>query len=402
MNRLAVLITVGAALLLSQGCTQVVETIPLEPSALPYSKTTCESAFGGYYLPRALIRVKANAADAVTLATDNLDVALNVVGDKSQLFCLDYLSQANAQDLIAVQRDANGLLSSISTTAEDKTPEIAAKLIQTGEYLAIAAARSARPATSGDNVDLEFDPFNWDELVAVKRALKRFGFCLYIEGYSFHVPVYDPVAALTAGRTWCSNDNPAYPGVETDEFSSLPVPLEVMRTGVLYRPNKTFKLVILRQTDPGSRGPWQIYQTKRVDMPNISPVLSIGVKRAVFATRKTTLNFNNGVLTDVAINKGSELVGFVSIPLALAKAIVDVPGQIVTLRITDTNNKTQLIAAQTQLIEAIASYKATAGATSNDGTGRSASVAIRRSAEIYGACRDAGGGAACGTLPPSQ
>jgi hypothetical protein len=325
-----------------------------------------------------------------------------VVGDKSQLLCLDYLAQPNAQDLIAVQRDPNGLLSSISTTAEDKTPEIAAKLIQTGEYLAIAAGRSARSATSGDSVDLEFDPFNWDELIAVKRALKRFGFCAYIEGYSFRVPAHDPADALAVGRAWCSSDNPARPALETDEYSSLPVPPEIMRTGVLYRPNKTFKLVILRRPDPGGKAVWQLYQTKRLDMPNVSPVLSVGVDRAVFATRKTTLNFNKGVLTDVAINKGSELVGFVSIPLALAKAIVDVPGQIVTLRITDTNNQTQLLAAQTQLIEAIASYKVTTGAAGVTIPGRSASLETLRRTEIYAACRDAGGGAACGTLPSAQ
>jgi hypothetical protein len=383
------------------GCLQVVETIPIEVGALPYGPT-CHSSFGAYYLPRALLRVKANAAtDATTLATDSLELGLNMVGDRNQVFCLDYLAQSNSEDKITVQRDTNGLLKTISSNVIDRTPEIAAKLIETGEDLAIAAARSAAvPIVAGDKADLEFDPFNWDELMAVKRALRRFGFCVYIEGYSFHLGSRDPGEALAAGQAWCNQANPGRPQPLTDEFASLPVSPEVMNSGVLYRPNVTYKIVILRRTDPGSRDPWTLFQTKRLDMPNISPVLSVGIERAVFTSRKTALNFNKGVLTDVAIEKKSELVGFVSIPLAAAKAIVDVPGQIVTIRLTDTNNKTALLAAQTQLIEAIAAYKvATANTTIGSLPGRSATLTDRRSAEIYGACQNAGGGPACGALP---
>ena len=380
-------------------CTQVVETIPIEVGPLPYGPT-CRSSFGAYYLPRALLRVKANAADTITLGADGVELSSNTVGDRNQLFCLDHLAQANSEDQIAVQRDVNGLLSSISSKVVDKTPEIAAKLIEVGENLAVAA-RNANgvPPVSGQTVDLEFDPFNWDELTSVKRALRRFGFCIYVEGYSFHLTSRDPAEALAAGQVWCDSTNPARPEPATDEFASLPVSPEVMRSGVLYRPNITYKVVILRRPDPGSRTKWTLFQTKRIDMPNISPVLSIGVERAVFTTRKTTLNFNKGVLTDVAIDKKSELAGFVSIPLAAAKAIVDVPGQIVTLRITDTSNKTALLVAQTQLIEAMAAYKTANAANGSLPGGRSATLAQRRSAEIYGACQNAGGGPACGALP---
>jgi hypothetical protein len=162
-----------------------------------------------------------------------------------------------------------------------------------------------------------------------------------------------------------------------------------MSSGVLYRPNIAHKVVILRRRDPGGRAPWTVYQTKQVDMPNISPVLAIGVDRAIFANRKTTLSFSKGVLTDVAINKGSELVGFVQIPLAVAKAIVDVPGQIVTLRLVDTQNKTALLTAQTQLIQAIAAYRQTTG--SDPILGRSAPLPEERRARIRAACADANG-----------
>jgi hypothetical protein len=390
-NPMALLAAPAIALALLS-CTEVVETVPLTVGPLPYGPT-CHSAFGAYYLPRALLHVTATAGtDTNTLDTSPLAASLTVVADRTQPLCLDFLSLPNSQDIVTVQRDPKdpALLASISSDVTDQTPQIVTSLIQTGENLAVAARLAPTGTTlPADTADLEFDPFNWDELVTAKKALRRFGYCLYIEGFSFNIRSRDPAHLLAAGRAWCDQANPVPPAVPTDEYSALPIAPEVMSSGVLYRPNITHKVVILRRRDPGGREPWTVYQTKQVDMPNVSPVLSIGVQRAMFANRKTTLNFNKGVLTDVAINKGSELVGFVQIPLALAKAIVDVPGQIVTLRLVDTQNKTALLTAQTQLIQAIAAYRQTTG--SNPIVGRSAPLPEERSARIRAACSDAGG-----------
>lgn len=63
------------------------------------------------------------------------------------------------------------------------------------------------------------------------------------------------------------------------------------------------------------------------------------------------------MLTEATIDKKSELVGFVSIPLKVANAILDIPAQIVQLRINRTNARTNLIAAETALIEARAALE---------------------------------------------
>jgi hypothetical protein len=135
-----------------------------------------------------------------------------------------------------------------------------------------------------------------------------------------------------------------------------PVPPEAMRTGILYRPKMTYKVVILRKTDPNGRVPWTLYQTIRVEMVNASPILSIGLERAAFANRKTTAYFDSGTLTDVAVDKDSEAAGFVVIPLSIAQAIVDVPAQILQVRIADTQNQAALLQAQGQLFQAMAQY----------------------------------------------
>jgi hypothetical protein len=95
------------------------------------------------------------------------------------------------------------------------------------------------------------------------------------------------------------------------------------------------------------------------------------------------------LVVDVAIDKQAELAGFVSIPLALAQAIVSVPAQIVTFRLADINNQAALLGAQTQLIQTVQTYNQTVAANPLPaGVPRSADV---RSAQIYGGCRNAGG-----------
>lgn len=377
----------GCALVLTMlsGCGRVVETSGLVPGPMGYGPT-CHSSLGSYYLPRGLLRIKAQAG-ATSIASAGLEADVTMVADRDQPFCLDYLSSPTSDDLIVVKRDPKGLLVGVTSEVEDKTPAIANALIETAEAAVIAAARAAalEAAGAGDRLDVEFDPFVWQELLTVNRALKRFGFCLYVEGRTFPIDGLDPAAIVTAGRQWCALENPPVFIPPGDEFAALPVAPEVMRTGILYRPNIAHKIVVLRKSDPTGRRPWQIYQTKRVEMPNVSPILSIGVERAMFATRKTTLAFNRGVLTDVTIDKGSEVAGFVSIPLNVARAVVRVPGEILTLRITDTSNRIALINAQIGLIKAVNERNAVAPAAAAP---RSADA---RTGQFVGACLDARG-----------
>jgi hypothetical protein len=64
-------------------------------------------------------------------------------------------------------------------------------------------------------------------------------------------------------------------------------------------------------------------------MPNASPIFSVGVDRSAFVTRKTTLlAFDAGVLRDITIEKPSEVLSFVEIPLRVAQVVVAVPAEI--------------------------------------------------------------------------
>lgn len=362
-------------------CTRVVETVPLEQSALSYGPT-CNSPLGAYYLPKSLLKLKATAGDTAI----KLDTFAKVsTADRTQLLCLDYLSSPVSDDVVRVTRSPNGLLEAVTSRVVDKTPDIFEKLVEIGANLAITAGRSSA-VRSGETLEIEFDPFNWVEVSVAKAALRRFGICVYIEGYSFQVDGLTPAAIRKAGERWCSTGQPTQYESEALYYSSLPIPSQIMQTGILYRPNVSHRVVVLRKNDPDGLEGWSLFQTAQVDMPNVAPILSIGVDRALFATRETDLSFNSGVLTDVSINKTSELAGFVRIPLAVAKAVVAVPAQIIKFRIADATNQTALLNAQGQLANTLAQIRRDNAAQTDASAPRSS-----RTATFVGSCTNAGG-----------
>jgi hypothetical protein len=395
------LLTALAAAAALAACTQVIETVPFEPVEFSSAPTRCHSALGYYFLPRALLNVKATSDPVARTRTLDLGSVPTTIADTKQAFCLDYLASPQSIDLVVVDRSPLGLLQRINSNVEDRTPQIAQMLIQTAENLAIAGRAAALPNTQSDSLNIQFDPFNYADMVETKKALRRFGFCIYVEGYSFPSEGLSNQQIRAGANDWCSSPIEATPFFEHPllTFAKLPVPPEAMRRGVLYRPKSTHNIVILRRKDPAG-GPWELFQTKRFELPNASPVLSIGIERALFTTRVTTVNFNDGTLTDVAVDKDSEAVGFVTIPLAAAKAITEVPSQIVKFRIADTQSHAALINAQGNLLKALADYNALVHPPATTGLGGAMpKSAIARSGQFIGGCLDANGpAAACANL----
>jgi hypothetical protein len=349
------ILALAAILAAATACTNVVETQRLSQT----DGIACRSTAGGYFLPKVLVRLSVSLNDAPGgrgFKLDNNTPAFETVADRHhQPYCLDYLASPTAKDVVAVERGTNGLLLKVVSNAEDRSTQIALKLIDTAENFTKAALRARTLGVAGttETGDFTFDPFDPQEMTEINRALRRFGFCAYIENHSFPDGYISPQA-------WCSDPaQERYVNQYNVLLATTPVAPEALNIGILYRPNATHKLVIRRKSDPGGREPWALFMTKHVEMPNVSPIFSIGVERALFATRVTELTFANGVLTNIKIDKGSELENFSQIPLALAQAIVKLPTEIVQLRIDDTNNATTLANKQMELASALATLAQT-------------------------------------------
>jgi len=299
----------------------------------------------------------------------------------------------------------NGLLKKISTNAEDRSEKIAETLIRTvftgisqnpgfSESL-LQAGRAQLPArlSNAKQFEAEYDPFDPDQTAVVNDALKELGFCLLLEEQNLNYEAYcsNPLRHTTRerliNRTSVRNAEPhpvisqscRVEDVDHDgwrtrtshldrgggpqcRLASHEPAVNLTRTvkrdrpreysqGIFYRARLPYNYYLYIRPNMKVMGNWKLRGTAVVHLENRSPVFSVAVDRTFFATRQTALDFDDGVLQDVTISKGSELAGFVSIPLLIAQSIAALPANIIQIRIDQTNNRGKLIAAQTALIE---------------------------------------------------
>ena len=343
------------ALVVLSACSSMLETTQYDWSA-PVAAQRCSA--GAYYLPRRLLSFTLGAPEG-TPARNELTFAVPIVvaAARPPPAALPRLSSApTADDMLVIDRTADGLLKKITANAEDKSLEIAQAAIDVFRHAAVAtgAGRSTAVLKVGSLAlagKFEMDPFDVPESAAINNSIKDMGYCIYVEGYTFdprrltpEAYCRNPLAAITLGA-------PRAPEIDRDAA------LTEARRGVLYRPNLPHRVVVMRNLDPLKSGRWRLQQTLAVDMPNVSPVFSVGVDRTFFTERKTTLTFESGVLKDVQLMKGSELNSMAEVPLRVVQAITAIPAQIVQVRINRTNNEEALINAQAKLLATLRTFR---------------------------------------------
>jgi hypothetical protein len=330
------------------GCS-VMDTVPLVGD----TGEMCHTATGAYFLSKSYISLKVTQQD-VNQAYQLVVSDPVADSDRNQMYCLDYLASPFADDTVNVIRDpALGVLLRVSSVNDDKTKDVALTALQIGVIAATGnpnVTRKVRIETSAADAptilaDYALDPFDRIKLAEVNAALAgTYGYCAIIDGRTVQGP--DIQSYCNSPLNYARNHY--VPALDDPPPAIRP---EEVGRGILYRPNQTYHLVILRRRDPQSSTPWHIFQTKRIEMPNVSPVFSIGIERSMFVKRTTTLMFDNGVLRDIAIEKPSEVLGFVEIPLRVVQAVIAIPAQIVKVRIKAVNNEQAIADAQAGLIQ---------------------------------------------------
>jgi hypothetical protein len=215
-----------------------------------------------------------------------------------------------SEDTVNLTIDPDGLLKKIESSTEDKTGQIILKLIETAKEAAKAAALApAGVATqTGDYV------FNPEEVDAANARIR---------------------SDLGAGAPEIRIDPPvphSLPDAKCDG------------DGVCFRPLRPYVVTITVGGIP--------FHSEIVLMPNGAPILSLPIHRAAFVKNITNVTFDRGILTEVRIEKPSELLAFFEIPLAVAKAIASVPAELLQLKIDYSSKEKGLAEAQKAQLEA--------------------------------------------------
>ncbi|WP_217578410.1 hypothetical protein [Mesorhizobium sp. GbtcB19] len=343
--------------MLVSACSQsMLETGSVEgPAGLATASPpgACHVNAGAYFLPKRLVHVEIGGSPA----NYGLKLIANteLVSDTTDTFCLDFLLSAFSNDRVGIQRSENGLLARIYTFADDRSKPIANAIIQaTGDLIAASKAqeladlgRSAQLQLSDTALyaTLDYDPFDRREAEAVNKALRPFGYCVYMDDRDDpYVEGWSPQLCRqpSAGRA-------VYPDQQERADAR-----KLMQRGVLYRPELSHRIKILRKKDPDSPSePWLLAGTEYVSMPNHAPIFALGVNRAMFVTAETDVVFENGLLKNVTVVKPSELNAAVDIPLYAAQVALSIPAATLSIFQNEAANRKELWQTNAELIQTL-------------------------------------------------
>jgi hypothetical protein len=343
------------------GCGSVLQSARMELESVPARATACAGEVGSYFLAKGELDFKV----AMTKAGDqgyytyDLDSTkqgdfVAITTDRNQAFCTQYNSNIATSDVILIQHENDlPILKKVYSNVDDQSDDIV-KDVASGVALSLANINSGHNrsfadengTSKGDIRQFRFDPFDRDLLKAVNQSLKPVGYCVFID------PAGDP---LVPG--WMAEACPGGPArpVATEDDVYPPPPVRVTEKrgsiGIYYKPFSTHTLAILKRDDPTSGMPWRVWLRQSIAMPNLSPVFEIEVKRGFFADRTTQIDFKNGALAGVKIEKKSELSALAGSVLNIVAIGVRIPAKALIISTNQAENNAKIIEANQALLE---------------------------------------------------
>ena len=283
-----------------------------------------------YFLPTGHIRLQIFEPEGKLQC--EIKVTEIYVPDVSKSFFVEYHPSILSDDSeVKVTVNKQGFLAGVLTKTEDKTPAIIAALGQIARTILRLPAAPPMPLAPDAEplpckLDMTFDPFN-----PVERAHVLSQVQMQRVGQNVTALKIEPVSA----------NAPSTNGIDDDWFRKT---LDRI-PGIYHRPLLPYKLKF-ETTNPALQPVTVVY------LPNNSPILGLDILRAPFVKNEYDITFENGILTSVKWVKPSEALGFVNIPLDLAKAIVSIPSELLTVKVNDLTAEKGLLEAEKNLIQA--------------------------------------------------
>lgn len=300
MNRITPFLVVAT---LTLGCSMVATS----SKEILNKSETLKTTGAYYFLPSGKIHIQVLKGDS--------DYALKfvetiLVPDHSEVFLLDYKNSAVSDDTLTIKLTPDGLLSKVETKAADKTGEIIIKLAEVGKEVAKAAAYVS---SVGEKPEVIRDlTFSSSDVNAINAELAK------IPGANLQINL-DPLASLASTITGESK-------------------------GICFRPQTPFKLGFVKNNE--------LIEQRILLLPDRAPRVCMPLERAPFVSKVTNLSFEKGILTEVHIEKPSEALAFMEIPLSIAKMLASLPAELLQLKINYSNREKELATAQKAELEA--------------------------------------------------
>ena len=285
-----------------------------------------------------------------------LDVVTKI--DPGKAYYLQYIPSPSSDDDVDIAVK-NFFISSVKTTAENKSDEIALKSVELikqavllGTGIPGAPLETAETGAKSKDVGT----------ASIDAPQKQEKFAGCPESIDIEV---DPIDIMTTAKqtfnfTGCQcykKDNTScLPGeiqfkIERLAFISDPNPVTDDQ-GVHYRAAFPYRLII---TVGNSDGITKVVE-RIVLLPNESPAYLFDLRRTAFVKKTYDVQFENGFLTSAKINKPSELLAGVSLPVDIIKSVASIPAEIIQLKINYNSQQQALLEAEKTRFESLKAF----------------------------------------------
>ncbi len=292
-----------------------------------------------YYLPKGLIKVTSVAEvmiytdkdydklKGMYLLSQSFVHEIEIIPDSRQILKLSYVNNIFSKDEIDLKINDKGLLTNVNIVTEDRLPNIIEAL--TKAPITVSAFKQIDSEKFEEKLDINY-------VVTVEKFTRTF--------------LFDP-DDLTKKENWIISKIDQYKGsMHVDagfainrhlpELEEKPASLGLGKAvdGIVSRPMILQKFVITPTSNELNAQTVEFYES----LPDTNLNFNIPVSRALFSKISNNLLISNGMLVGYKMEKPSELEGFISIPINIAKAIISIPAQLFQFRIDTTKRKTVL------------------------------------------------------------
>ena len=388
---------VAASILCVACSSQMQRSAPLQMDYLTANPMTKRGLTGmPYFLPDTVVPVTVSGdffllperKDQKPLTGADYEYVLTVtvgatkqVADPDAALMLEYQSEAGTSDTFKLAVGANGLLSTVNSTSKDESAAIIIKLAElVKEGLRASTALGGNIKTFSLTRTESEDPEDIRRQACAK-TLKKMSVTTEVnlsdvlrtsnsyaatnlETDSFNrkvVQTMQTIPRVTPQLIQAMSLNTKARGALPGTVSEKPVfvyPKATDYFGIVFRlmVPRTFSLDL--STTGVSFGNGCVLRSEAASIGDATLMVADPLKtfvvdnsRTAFVTKKVNLTVSDGVLLGIDIDKPSELLAAISLPVEVLKVIASIPAELLTIKVKQISDEKNLSAAQVEMLK---------------------------------------------------
>jgi hypothetical protein len=306
-------------------------------------KPSMKRILGVYYLPETLIQIKVNAKVLISsdkslstvtsqLIGQEFEVSTLIQADTSQAFVLQHVPNPFSINEYFLTTNEKGLLENMNATSDSQTPEIFSFFSKVGTQASDAKSAKSSRAFAQAALTEKIEIRNYERI--------------------FHVRVEELLNVPPTKREWKIQDtlkgsNILFPEVEAGFKVELEKKVEPKNLANIEKmsknyPGLVFRIRALLEIKIESLKLDNTLQKLALNCIHPGYCYIVPVRSTPFVKRTHELSMVNGELVSHKLTIPSSVEGFISIPINLAKAIVSIPAQLLSLKVDFTSKKKEL------------------------------------------------------------